>query len=61
MFVATEKNGAWGKETTVPGLSTLNKGSSESVNSVSCVSAGGCVAGGSYQGTGRYVLQGFVT
>ena len=34
----------------------------EAVQSVSCASAGSCVAGGSYQGTGRrFSLQGFVT
>jgi len=59
--VAREKNGVWGKETTVPGLGALNKGSSLGVTSVSCASAGSCVAGGFYQETGRYALQGFVT
>ncbi len=59
--MAREKNGVWGKETTVPGLGALNKGSSLGVTSVSCASAGSCVAGGFYQETGRYALQGFVT
>jgi len=53
VFVAIEKNGAWGKETTVPGALRV-----EAVNSVSCASAGSCVAGGSYDGRG---YQGFVT
>jgi hypothetical protein len=55
--VAIEKNGLWGKETSVPGALPI-----ETVSSVSCASAGSCVAGGSYLGSGRgYVLQGFVT
>jgi hypothetical protein len=61
VWVAREKNGVWGKQTTVPGLDALNKGSSVGVSSVSCPPAGSCVAGGYYQATGRYVLQGFVT
>ena len=57
VFVAIEKNGVWGKETTVPGALRI-----EAVHSVSCASAGSCVAGGSYLGTGRsFSLQGFVT
>jgi hypothetical protein len=52
-FVAIEKNGAWSKETTMPGALRV-----EAVNSVSCASAGSCVAGGSYDGRG---FQGFVT
>ncbi len=61
VFVVREKNGVWGHETTVPGLGALNKGSSLGVSSVSCAPAGNCVAGGYYQETGRYALQGFVT
>ncbi len=60
-WVVRERNGAWGKETTVPGLGALNKGSSLGVSSVSCASASNCVAGGYYQVTGRFALQGFVT
>ncbi|HEX9518287.1 MAG TPA: hypothetical protein VF940_19145, partial [Streptosporangiaceae bacterium] len=60
-WVVRETNGVWGKETTVPGLGALNKGSVLGVSSVSCASAGSCVAGGYYQETGRYALQGFVT
>jgi hypothetical protein len=61
-WVVREKNGVWGKETTVPGLGALNKGSSLGVSSVSCASAGSCVAGGFYQEAGSgYALQGFVT
>src|SRR6266567_1340859 len=52
VFLVSEKNGVWGKETTVPGVLPV-----EAVRSVSCASAGSCVAAGSYQGTGRgYVL-----
>jgi hypothetical protein len=58
-WVVMEKNGVWGKETTVPGLGALNHGTSLGVNSVSCPAAGSCVAGGNY--TGRHALQGFVT
>jgi len=55
-WVAREKNGAWGKQASLPGVPV------QAIQSVSCASAGGCVAGGSYQGTGPgYVLQGFVT
>jgi hypothetical protein len=61
-WVVRETNGAWGKQTTVPGLGALNKGTSLGVSSVSCASAGSCVAGGYYQEAGnRYALQGFVT
>ncbi len=60
-FVVREKNGVWGNETTVPGLDSLDKGGSLGVNSVSCAPAASCVAGGYYQETGRYALQGFVT
>jgi hypothetical protein len=41
-FVVSEKNGVWGNETTVHGALP-----SRAVNSVSCASAGSCVAGGS--------------
>jgi hypothetical protein len=59
-WVVRQKNGVWGKETAVPGLGALNKGIA-GVSSVSCASAGSCVAGGYYQMTGRYAFQGFVT
>src|SRR6266851_4926350 len=54
-FLASEKNGAWGKVISVPGVLPI-----EAVRSVSCASAGSCVAGGSYAGTGRG-YQAFVT
>jgi hypothetical protein len=47
-FVASEKNGTWGKAIEVPGTATLNAGGNADVNSVSCASAGNCVAGGYY-------------
>jgi hypothetical protein len=47
-FVAVERNGAWGTAIEVPGLAALNKGERAAVNSVSCGSAGSCVAGGAY-------------
>jgi hypothetical protein len=61
-WVVRETNSVWGKQTTVPGLDALNKGTSLGVSSVSCASARSCVAGGFYQEAGRrYALQGFVT
>ena len=61
-WVVRENDGVWGKQTTVPGLGALNKGSDLGVSSVSCASAGSCVAGGYYQETGRHFpLQAFVT
>jgi hypothetical protein len=47
-FVVSQKNGAWGKATEVPGSAALNAGGSADVASVSCQSAGNCAAGGSY-------------
>jgi hypothetical protein len=47
-FVASERNGRWGKAVEVPGLRALNKGRNADVVSVSCTSAGNCVAGGYY-------------
>ena len=47
-FVATERNGVWGRAIEVPGLAALNTGDAE-VDSVSCATAGSCAAGGSYE------------
>ena len=58
-FVASEKNGRWGKAIEVPGLGALNKGGDAEVSSVSCGSAGSCAAGGDYKG-GDGHQQGFV-
>jgi hypothetical protein len=48
-FVASEKNGSWGKAIQVPGVVALSgaKGTSW-VGAVSCGSAGNCAAGGNY-------------
>jgi len=58
-FVASEKNGVWGRAIKgVPGPAALDKGGPV-VNAVSCGSAGNCAAGGSYSdGDGQG--QGFV-
>ena len=47
-FVATEKNGRWGKAIAVPGLAALNTTNDAQVYSVSCGAAGSCAAGGYY-------------
>jgi hypothetical protein len=62
-FVAVERHGAWGRAIEVPGLGALNTGGnadlSPGVSSVSCASAGSCVAGGSYADASGH-SQGFV-
>ena len=57
-FVASERNGRWGKAIGVPGLAALNTGGDAEVDSVSCASAGNCAAGGYYED--RPPAQGFV-
>lgn len=47
-FVAVETDGKWGAATEVPGTAAANAGGYAEVNSVSCPSAGTCVAGGLY-------------
>jgi hypothetical protein len=47
-FVVSQRNGAWGKAIEVPGSGTLNAGGNAGGYSVSCASAGNCVAGGYY-------------
>ena len=47
VFVADEVNGVWQTAIEIPGTATLNSGNAE-INSVSCGSAGNCVAGGAY-------------
>jgi hypothetical protein len=49
-FVVSERNGAWGKASEVPGLGSLNPGGNAEVVSVSCAAAGDCAAGGYYTG-----------
>jgi len=56
----TREAGPWGRAIEVPGLGALNKGGNASVFSVSCASAGNCMAVGSYT-DGRGHQQGFVT
>ncbi len=57
-FMAVERDGRWGAAIEVPGLGTLNKGKATAV-SVSCASAGDCVAGGQLRDR-RGHFQGFV-
>jgi len=63
-FLASERNGRWGKAIEVPGTATLNTGKSAEVSSVSCNRTGACTAGGSYEtasNTPPYIAtQGFV-
>src|SRR5215469_4437087 len=47
-FVASERNGRWGRAARVPGLRALSPDGFARVLSVSCGSAGNCVAGGLY-------------
>jgi hypothetical protein len=58
-FVVSETNGAWGTAIEVPGSGALNAGGDASVGTVSCISAGDCVAVGGYRdGAGNH--QAFV-
>ncbi|HET9896481.1 MAG TPA: hypothetical protein VFQ44_16260 [Streptosporangiaceae bacterium] len=57
-FVVSQQHGVWGKAIEVPGLASLESGGAMAL-SVSCSSAGNCVAAGSYKDhNGRG--QGFV-
>jgi hypothetical protein len=58
-FVADEVDGTWGGAIEVPGTAELNTGNDAGVGSVSCVSAGNCVAGGWYW-VGAYPYEAFV-
>jgi hypothetical protein len=58
-FVASERDGRWGKVIEVPGLGTLNKGGGGGADSVSCGAAGSCAAVGDYTDGGDNG-QGFV-
>jgi hypothetical protein len=55
-FIVSEKSGRWGDTKQVSGLVALSKGGGDQILSLSCLSAGGCSAGGSY----GYPTQGFV-
>ena len=59
-FVANEVNGTWGKAKQV--AAALNVGGGGGVDSVSCASAGNCIAGGAYNegSTGGFFTQAFV-
>src|SRR5258705_332719 len=47
-FGASERDGTWRAAIEVPGTGGLNKGGDAEVDSVSCASAGNCLAGGFY-------------
>jgi hypothetical protein len=59
-FVANEVNGTWGKAKQV--AAALNVGGGGGVDSVSCASAGNCIAGGAYNegSAGGFFTQAFV-
>ncbi len=57
-FVVSEVGGTWHRALEVPGSASLNTGNSAAVSSVSCPSAGNCVAGGTYNNLSG--SQGFV-
>jgi hypothetical protein len=48
VFVVTEKDGAWGGATGVPGLAALNTGNQGNANSLSCTRGANCAVGGYY-------------
>ncbi|HET7018953.1 MAG TPA: hypothetical protein VFI65_33855 [Streptosporangiaceae bacterium] len=48
VFVASKRGGRWGQATELPGFTALNTEGFGDLAAVSCVSAGNCVAGGSY-------------
>jgi hypothetical protein len=58
-FVASERNGTWHIAIAVPGTRALNKLGNGGVTSVSCASAGNCLAGGYYTDSSRH-SQAFV-
>jgi hypothetical protein len=47
-YVASEKNGIWGKAIEIPNLGRLNVGGNVDIVQVGCRTAGNCVAGGDY-------------
>jgi hypothetical protein len=60
-WVASQVNGRWGTAIVAPGTAALNAGGNGGVTSVSCASAGNCMAGGFYtDGSGLGDFQGFV-
>jgi hypothetical protein len=59
-FVASEAHGIWHQAIEVPGTGALNKGGFAEVDSVSCASAGNCLAGGDYLSDSSGSRQAFV-
>jgi hypothetical protein len=55
-FVLTEVAGTWRAAKQVPGLAALNTDGSSTLRSISCVSAGNCVAGGTYWAGSAHVF-----
>jgi hypothetical protein len=51
-YVASERNGVWGKAIEVPGLGRLNRGGVADFASVSCASPGSCAVVGDYRAIG---------
>jgi hypothetical protein len=58
-LVVSQTSGTWHRAEEVPGTAALNKGGQAEVNSLSCVSAGDCGAGGYYT-DGSGAQQAFV-
>jgi hypothetical protein len=58
-FVVSETGGSWGTAAEVPGIAALNQRRLAQVNSVSCPTAGNCVAGGFYQDA-AFISQAFI-
>ena len=48
-FLVSQTNGTWGTAIKVPDTAKLNTGDNAKVDSISCVAAGECTAGGSYE------------
>jgi hypothetical protein len=52
-FVASQRNGAWGKAIQVPGVRALPRGDAPGHEPLSCASAGNCAVGGEVYRRGR--------
>jgi hypothetical protein len=59
-FVVSEVHGHWGTAVRVPGIAAIDKGRGSEVAVVSCASAGNCVAGGQFDGSGPNPTRAFV-
>jgi hypothetical protein len=53
-FVASEVNGTWSNAEEAPNSAVLNTSGAANLNSISCISAGNCSAGGYYQATAKH-------